>query len=871
MLSDVAASGMMLQESARSRPDVWTVYEECCRQRGIAPRLVRPSSSAQAQPSLPSRTRSPSSGAASSAIRSSATTNGLDSILKSSATPPPAPAESVENVVPMRRGRPAKAKEAPASTTVKGQEQSKPSWVVPRAATGDGVPAASHKGKNTPDETDLFAREAAAGFGDSFASPPPTHPNGRLSGTFGDSFAPTRPPAAPAGVVMGSTHGLRPTPVPSRGASRNEATDTLAAVPAAGAMSLAVPSTSSADHRHASAADKITSSVAEAAKAIDAQAETASHPSDAPLPVIHTSHFGSGSHTSSTAHHAAHTVAAPFRGLGHLAHNLASGPLHRQHTPSNHHTISHQQISSHSRPDLVNRGSQTSPALAKAIPSAAPAPAPAAASEPNPRPRPASVSEKPHALRDFLADDDYDDGFEAPVPRSQSGLVDVDFEAKPSKPYNKRLSMPIAPSALASNAANREQFRPRARPSAVEEVPEPALPPRPKPKPTPSRGKSLASLSSDSSDDEPEDASGHHYGATLPGQGSSAADDDFEAPTIRRSAPKAPEDSLLETPNEMGPTPLPQVTSPPAPQASAPIPAPKPVAPSVPEAASAPALPAQPLMTATPDQLPPRPISDISEEDEDVVARRRAAIAKFAPSAVGDNSEDDGGVNRDPFASRIGYRPESPEAKRPGGGRNTGPPLRAPKPQSLRNSAAITSLVSRYETLSTEPTTSPMSPPPSGSTSSKPLPPVNTGTKPAVPAKNITGASTGVPAKRSSLLVGSSAEAPRPSAEVQATGDRPRFRPTTMNRPASPPKASSGPPAAVRRAHIPRQSLGPGQLPPPINLRAEAKVDGQAGGESEEEEERFAGVAHLKHKWAIGQLRRAEQQIRAPRTDYGQT
>lgn len=105
--------------------------------------------------------------------------------------------------------------------------------------------------------------------------------------------------------------------------------------------------------------------------------------------------------------------------------------------------------------------------------------------------------------------------------------------------------------------------------------------------------------------------------------------------------------------------------------------------------------------------------SDMTTEDEDTKARRRASIAKFAPPATSRPIVEE----RDPFSSRAQTRSRSPDnqsrlSSMLTGSRShraLGPPLCAPKPQSLKSAAAITSLVSRYESLSvTETSTSTM-------------------------------------------------------------------------------------------------------------------------------------------------------------------
>ncbi|KAI7948866.1 hypothetical protein MJO29_010531 [Puccinia striiformis f. sp. tritici] len=150
--------GTMLQELAQSRPDIWEVHRHVCRLRGITPNLRRPSrkhsiSNVSSLPPL-------SDSALPKPTHNKPNQDGLDSIFVSSPSTTVSKREP-ESVVPMRRGRPGvKSKlEAP----------------VPNGDTfPQSIPSAStnfpSKKESPPEESDLFAREAAAGFGDAFLS-----------------------------------------------------------------------------------------------------------------------------------------------------------------------------------------------------------------------------------------------------------------------------------------------------------------------------------------------------------------------------------------------------------------------------------------------------------------------------------------------------------------------------------------------------------------------------------------------------------------------------------------------------------------------------------------------------------------------------
>lgn len=212
----------------------------------------------------------------------------------------------------------------------------------------------------------------------------------------------------------------------------------------------------------------------------------------------------------------------------------------------------------------------------------------------------------------------------------------------------------------------------------------------------------------------------------------------------------------------------------------------------------------------------------MTEEDEETRLQRRAAIAKFAPAAQASSPQlkESDQVARDPFSSRAQSRSTSPEPKplasttnRPTR-RSVDPPLRAPKPQSLKSAAAINNLVSRYENLSSDASNSSSAP--------------------------ITSPVTGFNKRVSSF---------KPTNTTILTNDKSSNREVATT------------PSSL--AHIPVKSLGPGVLNRSRDLNAK--------GSAESEDERFTSVNDMKSKWESGAIKSStNSQPRQPRTDYGQ-
>ncbi|KAI9610519.1 hypothetical protein H4Q26_006661 [Puccinia striiformis f. sp. tritici PST-130] len=149
--------GTMLQELAQSRPDIWEVHEHVCRLRGITPNLRRPS-----------RKHSISNVSSLPPLSTSALPNPL--------TTSPIKMDWIRSSYPLhpqrsRKGSPNLCANAQRKTGVKSKLEAP----VPNGDTFlQSVPSAStnfpSKKESPPEESDLFAREAAAGFGDAFLS-----------------------------------------------------------------------------------------------------------------------------------------------------------------------------------------------------------------------------------------------------------------------------------------------------------------------------------------------------------------------------------------------------------------------------------------------------------------------------------------------------------------------------------------------------------------------------------------------------------------------------------------------------------------------------------------------------------------------------
>jgi hypothetical protein len=170
---------------------------------------------------------------------------------------------------------------------------------------------------------------------------------------------------------------------------------------------------------------------------------------------------------------------------------------------------------------------------------------------------------------------------------------------------------------------------------------------------------------------------------------------------------------------------------------------------------------------------------------------------------------------------------------RPAPRRLVGPPLRAPKPQSLKSAAAITNLVSRYENLSSSVSESAQS---SSSHSS--------------PNVSLTS-------KRLSIFK------PTPTSSIT-----PVIEKAEHNIRQTHPAGSSKP------SHIPFKALGPGlnrTLSSITSLTTPASGDALDDQIGDPDEQTFTSVNDLKSRWESGAVKASLSKPRPPRTDYGQT
>ncbi|MBW0512151.1 hypothetical protein O181_051866 [Austropuccinia psidii MF-1] len=230
-----------------------------------------------------------------------------------------------------------------------------------------------------------------------------------------------------------------------------------------------------------------------------------------------------------------------------------------------------------------------------------------------------------------------------------------------------------------------------------------------------------------------------------------------------------------------------------------------------------------------------------TEEDEEIKTKRRAVIANFAPPANKMTTQSAADrLERESFSFRARSRSLSPGSQASSSlavtplRKHPGPPLRAPKPQSLKSAAAISNLVSRYENLSSSSKTSQS------------------------------------PTHRTTYNLGSgSTLASGKSNVVNLTQRHSTFKPT--NYPNSlQNKANVRESTIQSTVHIPKQSLGP-RLISHNDPQASQSTHNHNHGDDSDPEEKFGGVNNLKSRWETGAVRHAQLKNRGPRTDYGQS
>ncbi|KAI7945091.1 hypothetical protein MJO28_010786 [Puccinia striiformis f. sp. tritici] len=653
--------GTMLQELAQSRPDIWEVHQHVCRLRGITPNLRR-------MPDIqkPSRKHSISNVSSLPPLSDSAlpkpthnkpNQDGLDSIFVSSPSTTVSKREP-ESVVPMRRGRPGvKSKlEAP----------------VPNGDTfPQSIPSAStnfpSKKESPPEESDLFAREAAAGFGDAFLSLSPQI----------NSFKP----------IIRSNPSVNTSSGTGLITSRSHLSLKSTALTPTSRQDIVKSSSSSAFEDLVPLTKKTTpKTLNEMRSGLGIVTTTSTGPSFGPARASTNSSFAASkprlhqyehSHSSSIGSTASNLLqktgpqtlpshsSQPQQQSGYLKMSITqkTGPAIGSVTrPSMSDWLQKDQ------PILVSRSTQTSPSLLSGwmVHELTLAPPFSNVSNGHLKSKNTTVTTTTHHHKQSL-----DTGYQHTTRRENDRIQQTSASILDDSRSTRRVQepgsflMPQQPSAKAATTAAQE-----------------------------------LSSESDSSDEEPEDPDGRGRTAYRGPVHSLAIKPAFKPkPSMQTGTwepTKGPMDHRLavggpSSSNKLNPTPHKEMTTDPSGYSID----------SAGELSSSEAT---------------------TEEDEEVKQVRRAAIAKFAPAATTrlpkqENDQPDYPTQssepsspRDPFSSRAAQTPieskpltihkvseNQPVPQRRG---TTGPPIRAPKPQCLKSAAAINNLVSRYENLS---------------------------------------------------------------------------------------------------------------------------------------------------------------------------
>ncbi|KAI5477575.1 AP2-associated kinase [Pseudohyphozyma bogoriensis] len=899
--------GGMLQERASQRPNIYQVHEQVCRLRGTSIKLENKYAN-QATSSGPSSQSSyPNKGASSN----------YSSIISSSPAPPMATTPDLSKTIsPMRRGRPVKpaapeAEPAPVPTQADNRmvrtglasqgEWERGAWDIPSAGTGEtaslGVPARPHGGASSAPIT-AVSSGTSNGFGDSFVTSPfPTSFQPLASPTLPSSGSP--PPTVPSPAVTTTMFSdLVPqsqSPMPTS----SDAKDGLAGSKLGSEWSPA-PSPSPALVRPTSATSPGSASFSSAYGGLQLDSKT-------PLPAS----FGGTPSVLSPAISAGPPPAAARSPAPQLTGE--EPPALPRRPPGNRASVqapSPSPASSWSnKPELVNRGSQTSPHLlatwrardsqattpsstvypsfssswssrppGPSLPPETTSPAPSATSPslpPAASPSAAPVTQSKRPPIDLLGDDD---DF-APSQVSQLPPSSISLSTGPSKSFDS----PVAPT-------ERQKFRPT-RPS---EVPPPMLSER-----VPDRAPALntsTSTISDAKERFPELDAESRFPALddfAPSQlppSRAAPEEEKWKPIVEKEEASSDEEVVVE---DFEPTKRYGASSVASNGSSAGPPPPPPPKPS--------SIGRQPSIrspTQAPVQSPPQhasslpPIqrvssSDLEGEGDIDLGPALASIHKFAPK---------GNANAAPHPSAPANDDDDEWAPPPKSSSSwQSPVLQAPKPQQVhRGDGGINTLVSRYETLSTDADVSGRTsadvkqpPPPTakpaslrrssaisgssrGGTPSSPKRGGAAGHRNreftmhwASPKASVDGfqsrfpdsagldnhfASTNSPepprspaaAAPASPRVFGQPASPRSTGSYAGTGvpaDRPRFKPT-------PPSTTSSPSftgGSVGRA-----------LPPLPSSATGASSSSRGGSQKQdepEEEERFAGVANMKSRW----------------------
>ncbi|ORY57112.1 hypothetical protein BCR35DRAFT_296112 [Leucosporidium creatinivorum] len=914
--------GAMLQESAPQRPNIYQVHEHVCRLRGVAVRLENKyASSSSPAPSVPSKSAA------------------YSNILSSGPVPSgPAAPSLAETISPMRRGRPTKGSLAPPAAATAAVEPDTRmvktggeapiagrEW-EPMGSTASGSGSAWPTGKSAPST-------GSNGFGDAFSVGPSSAgtASSPAVASFGDSFAPSAasPPTtsfSPSSngamfadlVPPSATSSPKPGPmVPKQAVSSNAGglssfgnegwtsrSSSAAAIPQA--TSPAPPPAKAGQLDDEKAAFE---STYPSLDDFPAPSFTPSHiPTDKPAPSATSAVTGASSKSFGTAF-----VPSPSPVPAQLTGD-AGPPLPRRpvgETTSLPLLPSPLPLRAPSKPELVSRSSQTSPHLLAGwrppigtstrlnksevhdtMRSPEPVALPGLAT---------GLSNKAKSF-DLLGDDvDNDDEF-APKPLNTSSSASSTLPSSTLPPLTQPTASTLPPLTQTvpasstgnvaskrmsfiggsfggqsfdstSSASTREKFRPV---KPIEGAPQAKSP---APIPAPQAPSSTAATSGNDEDAEKRYPSIDLLDTTPPApspkvstpepQRTGSKDESWQPIVEKEDADESSDDE----PEDFAPRPVGNSNG----REARPLPQP-------PTSTSTGLQPAA-TITSNSSTLPPISRLDSMSSSEgggDIdLGPALSSIRKFAPVAEQPPQQQQQQQQQQPkddwsppSVSRPTFSPNrSPTTSR-------GPPLLAPKPQSSKRQAAITNLVSRYETLST--TTSPTSesaphalgPNTTGSSSSSKRAPPPPAAKPTGLRRGDSLSSNTSDCQAASNRPHWASKAASPHHFQQRFPDAEGLdKHLTGEMPSTPPSAgaSSGSFGAGAGAGAARGGGGDRQPFKPVGPPGTPKRDSflpsqpnltstSSGGrplpkvpsaaeQEEQEEEKFAGVSNMKSRW----------------------
>ncbi|KAK4702101.1 hypothetical protein P7C70_g4121, partial [Phenoliferia sp. Uapishka_3] len=849
--------GGMLQERASQRPNIYQVHEQVCRLRGTSVKIDNKYAS-QTSAHTSSQTSS-------KPLPPVSSSSAYSSVISSGTSPAPSGPSLADTISPMRRGRPTKGAVPEHSSTngptppidnrmVRtggasvggGSERDKP-W---EAMSGPGWPSDSANGSSSaPISAAPTAINGSQGFSDSFASL-----TTGSAAAFGESFKrhtpspPAKSSAPPSPRPSASSSGLFSDLVPPK-----EASGGLSRSNTSGNLSFEAWKASKAAASPAPGQMKGTPALASDLPSYDRK--PAFSPNYDLLKPSHQPSYGTSS-LISTPLPTVPTSQPPQLTGG--SDNEVAPPLPRR--PPNKSSFPEVQAPTPtlpSKPELISRASQTSPHLMaswrppttnaqassglrqSSIPSPlslSPTPTSYVSTSASKPATPAATSPSTSARKpvvDLLGDDE-DDFAPSPVSRPPPAQPVTASASLPPSTATKRMSLG---GELGADAA-RGKFRPTRPSDAFVQPPTIGV-----------MGKSASGYTSSFS---PTSA----YSAGKTGTANDALDakdrfpslDDFDAPSLNKvHSPKEEswqaivekeEDSSDDEPEAFAPK---RTVTGNGSQASLP-PATKPkfVRPTP--------TPAPPPMISSPGQeardfanLPTirRPQSSEDEGDIDL-GPALSSIRKFAPTGNNNATKPLPQIDDD-FSP-----PPSPYGRL-----QASPVIQQPTPQTAKRQAAISSLVSRYETISSvAPSSTGGRPPPpakpsslrkdsiSSSTSSSSLknrPPVSSSTW-ISPKADLDGFQNRFPDSEGLDTHFAASVSPRPTPSVA-----PKPKPSLL--PSAQPSASS--PSTSQR-----QPFKP--VPPPSSASSSPVSTRPLPARPTEEEpaeEKFAGVSNMRSRW----------------------